>query len=102
MNIRTGQTVYEQIISLDSGNNPVTGVTFDTAIYRNGFLYSGITVDINISNASHGAFSASWSAFTIGSYQLYVKNNFTSVVFLSNTVLVKTDRELSTIVYIGT
>ena len=44
MNIGTGQTIYEQIISLDCDNNPVTGATFDTAMYQNGDIYTGITV----------------------------------------------------------
>jgi hypothetical protein len=40
MNIGTGTTVYEQIISLDVDNNPVSGATFDTVMYRNGTIHS--------------------------------------------------------------
>ncbi len=101
MFIGTGQTIYEQIISIDVDNNPVTGATFDTAMYRNGFLYTGITIGITLSDADRGVFIADWSASTVGDYQMYVKNNDTSVIFISDNVIVKSDEELSTNVYIG-
>lgn len=101
MNVRTGQTVYEQIISLDGDNNPVTGATFDTAMYQNGDVYTGITVSMALTDASKGVFTASWSASTVGDYQMYAKNNNTSVVFISDNVFVKSDRDLDTSVYIG-
>lgn len=101
MKIATGQTVYEQIISLDLDNNPVSGATFDTVMYRNGITYTGLTVTTALEDASRGVFTASWSASTVGEYQLYAKNNITSVIFISDNVSVKYDNELSTNVYIG-
>jgi hypothetical protein len=101
MNVGTGQTVYEQIISLDVDNNSVTGATFDTTMYRDGASYTGATVSIALSDASRGVFTASWSASTTGDYQLYAKNLITSVVFIADNVVVKSDSELSTSVYIG-
>jgi hypothetical protein len=101
MNIGTGTTVYEQIISLDADNNPVSGATFDTLMYRNGTSYTGLTVTMALSDASRGVFTASWSATTTGDYQLYAKNNITSVVFIADNIAVKPDSELSTNVYIG-
>ena len=101
MNVGTGQTVYEQIISLDLDNNPVTGVTFDTAMYKDGDIYTGITVSMMLTDTLRGVFTASWSASTVGDYQMYAKNNNTSVVFISDNVFVKSDRDLDTNVYIG-
>lgn len=101
MNIGTGTTVYEQILSLDLDNNPVSGATFDTAMYRNGITYTGITVTTILEDASKGIFTVSWSASTTGDYQLYAKNNITSVVFVSDNIIVKPDSEISTNVYIG-
>jgi len=101
MNITTGVTVYEQIISVNEDNNPVTGVTFDTVMYRDGIDYTGITVSTSLSDASRGVYTAEWSASTVGDYQLYAKNNITSVIFISDNVAVKSDEELSTNVYIG-
>ena len=101
MNVGTGQTVYEQIISLDCDNNPVTGATFDTAMYQNGNVYTGITVSVALTDSAIGVFTTSWSASTVGDYQMYAKNNNTSVVFISNDVYVKSDRDLDTNVYIG-
>lgn len=101
MDIGTGKTVYEQIISLNADNNPVSGATFDIEMYRYGVVYTGVTVYTTLSDASRGVFTASWSASTIGDYQLYAKNNITSVVFISDNVIVKTEEGLSANVYIG-
>jgi hypothetical protein len=101
MNVVTGQTVYEQIISLDVDNNPVTGATFDTIMYRDGVSYTGTTIGVTLSDSSRGVFTASWSASTTGDYQLYAKNNITSVVFIADNISVISDSELSTNVYIG-
>jgi hypothetical protein len=101
MKIGTGQTVYEEIMSLDVDNNPVTGVTFDTTMYRDGSADTGVTVTIALSDASRGVYAANWSASTIGDYQLYAKNNTTSVIFVSDRVRVVSDSSLSANVYIG-
>ena len=101
MVIGTGITVYEQILSVDADNNPVTGATFDVAMYRDGDLYTGVTISTSLTDDSRGIFTAEWSADTIGDYQLYAKNDSTSVIFISDNVIVKSDEELSTNVYIG-
>ena len=101
MNVGTGQTVYEQIISVNEDNNPVTGVTFDTVMYRDGITYTGITVSTSLTDAPRGVYTAEWSASTTGDYQLYMKNSSTSVIFVSDNIIVKSDSELGTNVYIG-
>jgi len=99
--IGTGQTVYEQILSLNQDGLPVTGATFDIAMYKDGDSHTGVTVNILLTDADRGVFTADWSASTFGNYQLYAKNNITSVVFISNNVIVKSDDELSTNIYVG-
>lgn len=101
MNIATGQTVYEQIISVNQDNIPITGATFDTTIYKDGLMYISTSVNIALSDAERGVYTASWSADTVGEYQLYVKNNSNSVIFISDNITVKSDSELSTNIYIG-
>lgn len=102
MNIRTGQTVYQDILSLDIDNNPVTsGVTFDAIAILNGAEYTGATVNMSLIDTSRGLFLASWSSNTIGDYQIYVKNNATNVIFVSDSVNLRPDSEFDNIVYIG-
>jgi len=101
MIIGTGQTVYEQIISVNEDNNPVTGATFDTTMYRDGSSYTGVTVSVTLEDAARGVYTASWSATTTGDYQLYAQNNTTSVIFIADNVIVKSDNELGTNIYIG-
>ncbi len=101
MTTGTGKTIYERIVSIDEYNTVVTGATFDTAMYKDGILYTGATVSISLVDEQRGIFSAEWSASTIGSYQMYAKNNLTSVIFISDSVIIKTDEELSTNVYVG-
>lgn len=97
----TGKTIYELILSLDTNNSPVSGATFDSLMFRNGVEYTGVTVDISLTEPLKGVFSASWSASTEGNYQFYAKNNSTSTVFISSLVLIKPDNELSPNIYIG-
>lgn len=101
MNIRTGQTVYENVLSLDVDNNPISGATFYTAVTTDGIINTATTVSMSLVDASNGVFSASWSAATIGEYQIYIKNNITNVIFVADTVSVKPDSEFEQNIYIG-
>lgn len=101
MIIGTGKTIYELILSLDTNGNPITGATFDSLMFKDGSEYTGITVNFLLSDPSKGIFTGEWSASTEGYYQFYAKNNITSTIFVSNPVLVKSDNEISTNVYLG-
>jgi len=102
MNIRTGQTAYENVLSLDVDNNPVTGATFDSVLYLNNTIFTGTTISPpTLTDPIRGIFTFSWSADTIGDYQLYTKNNLTDVIFVSNTVNVRPDSEFEQNIYIG-
>lgn len=101
MKVATGQTVYEQIISLDEYNNPVTGATFDIAVYKDGLSYTGLTVNMALTDLSRAIFSANWSASTTGDYQIYFKNNTTNVVFITDNVSVISGDELGQNIYVG-
>lgn len=101
MNIRTGQTMHEQIVSMDSSKNPVVPVSFDTCLYRDGVIHTGSTANATLVDSSRGVYNISWSADTTGVYQLYVKNQTTFSVFMSSHVFVKTDDEMNTNIYIG-
>ena len=101
MNIRTGQTAYENILSLDLDNNPVTGATFDSVLYLNNTIYTGSTPSYSLTDSTRGIFTFSWSADTIGDYQMYTKNNMTDVIFVSNTVYIRPDSEFEQNIFIG-
>jgi len=101
MNFATGQTIYDTILSLDANNNPVSSTTFDISTFRNGTIYTGITINTTLIEPSKGIFSSSWSADTTGTYQIIYKNNVTNVFYVSNSYLIKTDEELSTNIYVG-
>lgn len=101
MNIRTGQTAYENVLSLDMDNNPITGATFDSVLYLNNTIFTGSTPSYTLTDASRGIFTFSWSSDTVGDYQMYVKNNVTDVIFVSNTVNVRPDSEFEQNIFIG-
>lgn len=86
MNANTGETIYEQVLSFDVDNNPVVPTTFDYTLYYNNIVFSGGNVQYSLTDISRGMFTFSWSAETYGNYQLYVKNNSTNVIFISDTV----------------
>lgn len=99
MNVDIGQMVYEQIVSLDVDNNPIIGATFDYALYVDNGIYSGTSISYVLTDPTRGIFTFSWSADTYGKYQLYVKNNTTNVIFISETIDVTPS--LDTNIYIG-
>lgn len=101
MKIRTGQTVYENIVSVNADNNPVSAATFDVVTYKDGIIFPGMFISVNLIDGSRGIFSASWSADTIGEYQMYFKNNITNVIFMSDSVSVLPDSAFENNVYIG-
>lgn len=101
MNIKTGQTAYENVLSLDMDNNPITGATFDSVLYLNNNIFTGSTPSYSLTDSARGIFTFSWSSDTVGDYQMYVKNNLTDVIFVSNTVSVKPDSEFDQNIFIG-
>tara|TARA_R110001592_G_scaffold215751_2_gene469157 strand:+ start:415 stop:732 length:318 start_codon:yes stop_codon:yes gene_type:complete len=104
MNITTGQTVYELLRSFDpTTNNPLVPANFSTTVYVDGVINTGVTVSTVLSNASEGIYSTSWSASTLGTYQLNIENTTTSVVYVSEIYDVKTDSEInpSPTIYVG-
>lgn len=99
MNISVGEIVYEQVISLDVDNNPITGATFDSVLYYNNSVYTGASPSYSLTDVNRGIFTFSWSGDVFGQYQLYVKNNSTNVIFVSD--IVDIGDVQSTSIYIG-
>jgi len=101
MEILTGQTVYENVASFDILNNPISGATFDAQIYKDGALTSEVTITERLSDAQRGIFTFSWSASSYADYQLYIKNNTTSVVYMSDVYKVVAEEDKDFNVYVG-
>jgi len=101
MKFGTGQTIYDTLMSVDVYNNAFSGSTFDIEILNNGSIYSGVTVSTVLIDAQRGIFSSSWSADTTGDYQVFYRNNLTSVIYVSNIFYIRPDSELSTNIYVG-
>ena len=99
MKIKTGQTITENIISADANNFPVSAATFDVNLYKNGDFYESINIEL--SDDINAIFKTVWSASTIGDYQLYAKNNTTSVIYISDVYKVVPDEEIETNIYGG-
>ncbi len=94
MKIKTGITVYDIMVSVDSDNQPVSGATFTSNFYLDGQNYNGITPTITLNNYSAATFSISWSASTFGFHQLHIKNNVTSTIYMSDIFNVRPDNEV--------
>jgi hypothetical protein len=99
MNANIGEIVYEQVLSLDLENNPITGATFDCALYLDDTIYSGSSINYNLTDNVRGVFTFSWSADTYGTYQLYTKNNITEVIYMSD--IINVIPPIDTNIYIG-
>jgi len=104
MNITTGQTVYELVRSFNPiTNDPVTPATFSSTVYTDGVVNTGVTVNSVLSNPSEGIYSISWSASTLGTYQLNIENTTTSVVYVTEIYSVKSESDInpSPTIYVG-
>ena len=103
MDIRTGETIYENIMSLDINGNPLSATTFSTSFFINGSITTGVTVTISLSDAPTATFNASFSSSTYGYHQYRALNNVTEVVYMSDVYVVKPDIELvgGATVYVG-
>ncbi len=84
MEIITGTTIYEIIKSFDAANNPVVPASFSYEFYINGLTSLTPSLNISLSDATNGSYTASFSSNTVGVHQFSVKNNTTSVIYCSN------------------
>ena len=101
-NFKTGETIFDVIASVNPQNNsPVTGATFDIDVFRNGAVETGITISISLTEPSTGVFTSSFSASTIGDYQVFYKNNSTTTIFVTDLYRVKLDSEFETKIFVG-
>jgi len=96
-----GDTVYVNFVSVSgSTNTPITAsTTFDDILFKNGVVYTGITTTLSLVDSSSGMYSATFVPTELGNYQLYVKNNVTSVIFLTEILRVVSGNQ--TIIYVG-
>jgi tellurite resistance protein TehA-like permease len=104
MIIKTGQTVYELVRSFNPNtNNPIVPTTFMSKIYTNGVVSTGVTINVVLSDIDEGIYTISWSASTFGTYQAYIENIETNVVYVSEIYNVKPDNEVdnNAVVYVG-
>jgi hypothetical protein len=103
MDIRTGETTYENFLSVDVGGNPLTAATFNTVFFINGSATTAVTLSITVSDISTGTFNSSFSSSTYGYHQYRILNNINKVVYMSDIYVVKPDIQLAggTIVYVG-
>ncbi len=103
MDIRTGETIFENILSLDVDGNPLSSATFNNLFFINGVINTGITLSINLSDPTTAVFNASFSSSTYGYHQFRTLNNLTGVIYMSNIYVVKPDNELpgGATVYVG-
>jgi hypothetical protein len=103
MLIKTGTTVNELVLSFDTNNNPVLASSFTSFFYINGILTNSIFPSINLVNITAATYSVSWSASTYGFHQLHLKNDTTSVLYVSDIYSVRPDNEVdpSPTIYVG-
>jgi len=99
MKIRTGQTVYENIIF----DNNIT--SFTAILIKDGTVMTGVTIHRNsiISASTSTLHSFSWSASTFGDYQLYLDKSpmGSTVPYLSDHYSVVSDDEAMCAMYVG-
>lgn len=94
----TGITINQKVISVDEQNVPVSGATFDSVLFFNNGV-SGTSLDISEIDPSRGVFNASFIPLQFGDYQIYMKNNLTDIIYMSDIIQVSGSSSFS--VFIG-
>lgn len=103
MIIRTGETSYENFLSLDRDGNPLSDATFNTTFFINGVINTDINFLIELTDADNAVFTSSFSSSTYGYHQYKIYNNLNRVIYMSDIYVVKPDNELpgGTTIYVG-
>lgn len=103
MLIKTGTTINELLVSFDVNNNPVSAATFTTYFFIDGILTNSIIPTISLSDGASATFYISWSASTYGMHQCHIRNNTTSIIYVSDLYNVRPDSEVdvSPTIYVG-
>jgi hypothetical protein len=96
----TGSTIYQQVISVDDNNMAVSGATFDTVLFQDG-AESLLTANVTEVDPARGVFMASFTPIQYGSYQLYMKNNITTTIFVSEVYNVVASGSSAIDIYVG-
>jgi hypothetical protein len=101
MRYYTGDTVHVNFVSVSgSTNTPVTAsTTFDDTLFKDGAVYTGATTTVSLVDSSSGMYSATFVPTELGNYQLYVKNDITNVIFVTEILRVVSGDQ--TIIYVG-
>lgn len=98
---RTGQTIYIQILSVDDFSLPVTGATFNKKLFLNN-SENLTTINSSLTDYDNGIFTFDFTPLEFGMYQMYIKNNSTNALFLSDILhVVPDDFLLDTEIYLG-
>lgn len=96
----TGSTIYQQVISVDENNVAVSGATFDTVLFQDG-VESLLTTNVIEVDPVRGIFMTSFTPTQYGSYQLYMKNEITTTIFVSEVYNVAASGSSATDIYVG-
>lgn len=101
MRYYTGDTVHVNFVSVSGAtNSPITAsTTFDDTLFKDGVVYTGVTTTITLADASSGMYAASFVPIELGNYQLYIKNDVTSVIFVTEIIRVISNDQ--TTIYVG-
>jgi|TARA_R110000851_G_scaffold212152_2_gene364823 hypothetical protein len=97
----TGDTVHINFVSVSGLTNaPVTdGTEFNDVLFKDGAVYNGAEITVSLVDNSLGMYLATFVLTELGDYQLYVKNEATNVIYITETIKV-VPREQTTI-YVG-
>lgn len=101
MNTSTGQTNYYNFLSIDGSYNPLTATTFTVTTIRDGAIYTGMTVDVNLVDYQLGVYTAQWSASTTGNYQMFFQSSANNQIIQSDVVHVLPDYAFTNTFYLG-
>lgn len=101
MDVITGQTIYENVLSVDVDGNPVSAATFSTTFFLNGSVTTDVTLTLGSISPTTGVFSASFVPVQYGFHQFRIRNATTGTIYMSDIYVAKPADEIGLSVYVG-
>jgi len=101
MNYITGQTITEIFLSTDFNNNPVVPADFSAVTFQNGIeVFSGlVSFNLSLIDSNLGIYNFSFTPQDEGTYQVYINNLTTKVIYVSETYFISNNALPS--IYVG-
>lgn len=101
MDVKTGVTIYDNVLCVDSDGFPATAGTLSYSMYINGVTGSTPTLSLTSVNPVTGMVVATFTPIVYGMHQFALVHSITGMRYISDIYNAKPASETDVTVYVG-